>query len=121
MNAEAPIRYYETVDWGEGSPDDGDALTNDGNGHPVTALATDLNAIDLNSNPLRSGSRQLAPRSKGRKGPTTTNLYPIFSSESPSSSSTNGFISINVEFINGTTANNLLSSSSFNYTISPRR
>ena len=47
--------------------------------------------------------------------------YPAFSSESPDSTATNGFISINLEFINGTTINNLLSSSSFNYTISPRR
>jgi hypothetical protein len=34
---------------------------------------------------------------------------------------TNDSVSINVEIINGTTANSMLSSSSFNYTISPRR
>jgi prepilin-type N-terminal cleavage/methylation domain-containing protein len=118
LNAEMPLRYYETADWGEGT-------SAASNGH--TDVAAELNAINLNSNPLRAGSKLLNPRSKGRiiPSPTSPNVagdrYPMFSSESPSASSTNGFISINVEFINGTTINNLLSSSSFNYTISPRR
>jgi hypothetical protein len=47
--------------------------------------------------------------------------YPAFSTESPNSTPINGFVAINLEFVNGSTVNNLLSSSSFNYTISPRR
>jgi prepilin-type N-terminal cleavage/methylation domain-containing protein len=118
VNAEAAIRYYETTDWGEGT-------SGASNGH--TDLTTELNLINLNTNPLRAGTKLLNARSKGRKVPSpytpyvAGDLYPMFSSESPSASATNGFISINVEFINGSTINNLLSSSSFNYTISPRR
>jgi len=120
INAEAPIRYYETADWGEGS-----AATS--NGHALTALATHLNAINLNATPIYTGSRQLTARTKGRAIPapytgyTAGDRYPVFSTESPTANNTNGFVSINVEFINGTTSNNMLSSSSFNYTISPRR
>jgi len=86
-----------------------------------------LNAINLNSNPTPTGYKKINLRTKGRVVPspytgyTAGDLYPIFSTESPNSTATDGYISINVEFINGTTANNLLSSSSFNYTISPRR
>ena len=117
-NAESPIRYYETADWGEGT-------TGASNGH--TDLAAELNSINLNSTPLLAGTKQLSPRSIGRQVPSpytgyaAGDRYPAFSSESPDSTATNGFISINLEFINGTTINNLLSSSSFNYTISPRR
>lgn len=121
LDDELPIRYYETADWGEGDPDDSDSSTDDGNGHPVSGLATELNAINLNANPNLSGSSQLAARSKGRRRDDGTGYFPAFSSESPTASVTNGFISINVEFINGTDVNSLLSSSSFNYTISPRR
>lgn len=118
VNAEAPIRYFETTDWGEGT-----AATSNGHAN----LTTELNLINLNSSPTIAGSRLLSPRTKGRQVPApytpyaAGDLYPAFSSESPDASSTNGFISINVEFINGSTVNNLLSSSSFNYTISPRR
>ena len=129
VNQEAPLRYYETADWGEGPvPNDPDPLGLNPtltNGH--SDVATALNAINLNSNPLLAGSKLLNARCKGRKVPSpytpyaAGDLFPVFSSESPSASATNGFISINVEFINGTTINNLLSSSSFNYTISPRR
>lgn len=121
LDDELPIRYYETADWGEGDPDDSDSSTDDGNGHPVSGLATELNAINLNTNPNLTGSSQLAARSKGRRRDDGTGYFPAFSSESPTASVTNGFISINVEFINGTDVNSLLSSSSFNYTISPRR
>jgi prepilin-type N-terminal cleavage/methylation domain-containing protein len=120
VNAEAPVRYYETADWGEGT-------SAASNGHPFSGIATELNAINLNGNPNRAGSRQLNARSKGRKvaSPYTPyaagDLYPIFSTESPTANPADGFISINVEFINGTTINNMLSSSSFNYTISPRK
>ena len=117
-NAEAPIRYYETADWGEGT-------SSTSNGH--TDVATELNSINLNGNPNRAGSRQLSPRTIGRLVPSpytpyaAGDRYPAFSTESPDGSVTNGFIAVNVEFINGSTINNLLSSSSFNYTISPRR
>lgn len=121
LDDEKPVRYYETADWGEGSADDGDSTTDESNGHPITDLATELNAINLSSNPLLSGSRELASRSKGRARDDGTGYFPAFSSESPTASVTNGFISINIEFINGSTVNSLLSSSSFNYTISPRR
>jgi len=118
LNAEAQIRYYETADWGEGS-----AATS--NGH--SDVTAELNLINLKANPSLVGSKLLNARSKGRPVPSpytpykAGDLYPVFSSESPSASATNGFISINVEFINGSKLNNLLSSSSFNYTISPRR
>lgn len=126
-NQEAPIRYYESEDWGEGDPDDGDSSTDDTNGHPIASLATDLNAINLSTYPQLSGTTELADRTLGRQVPspytgyTAGDRYAAFSSESPDSTATNGFISINLEFINGSTVNNLLSSSSFNYTISPRR
>lgn len=117
-NGEAALRYYETADWGEGTS----AASND-----HTNLATELNAINLSGSPLLSGSRQISTRTVGRKVPApytgyaAGDRYPVFCTESPDSTPTNGFISINLEFINGSTTNNLLSSSSFNYTISPRR
>ncbi|MDI1250937.1 MAG: prepilin-type N-terminal cleavage/methylation domain-containing protein [Lacunisphaera sp.] len=129
VNAEAAVRYYETANtagaglgWGEGT-------SGAGNGHPFSGIVAELNAINLNANPNRSGSRLLNARSKGRKVPgpypngsyVINDLYPIFSTESPNANPANGFISINVEFINGSTVNNMLSSSSFNYTISPRK
>lgn len=113
VNAESPLRYYETADWGEGT-------STTSNGHTLSTLTAALNAINLNSTPSISGSRQISARTKGRIQSGST-LYPIFSSESPNANASNGYISINVEFINGSTVNNLLSSSSFNYTISPRR
>jgi hypothetical protein len=125
LDAESPIRYYSTADWGEGT-------STTSNGH--TNVTTELNKINLSTSPTLAGSTLLNARTEGRLvGPSITtgtypngtyvsgDRYPIFSSESPTASSTNGFISINVEFINGSTINNLLSSSSFNYTISPRR
>jgi len=117
-NGEAALRYYETADWGEGT-------SGASNGH--TNLATELNAINLSGSPLLSGSRQISTRTVGRKVPApytgyaAGDRYPVFCTESPDSTPTNGFISINLEFINGSTTNHLLSSSSFNYTISPRR
>lgn len=120
VNQEAPLWYYETADWGEDTP----SYTNT---HLFSNLATELNAINLNATPKPTGSRQINPRSKGRKVPSpytgysAGDLYPIFSTESPDVNPSNGFVSINVEFINGTTNSNMLSSSSFNYTISPRR
>jgi prepilin-type N-terminal cleavage/methylation domain-containing protein len=120
VNADSPIMYYETADWGE----DTATYTNT---HLFSALATELNAINLNVTPRPTGSRQINARCRGRKVPSpytgysAGDLYPIFSTESPDINPSNGFVSINVEFINGTTNSNMLSSSSFNYTISPRR
>ncbi|MSU52381.1 MAG: prepilin-type N-terminal cleavage/methylation domain-containing protein [Opitutaceae bacterium] len=117
-NGEVALRYYETADWGEGT-------SGASNGH--TNLTTELNLINLNSSPTLTGSRLISSRTIGRTVPSpytpyaSGDRYPAFSSESPDGSVTNGFVSINLEFINGSTAINLLSSSSFNYTISPRR
>lgn len=117
-NAEAPLRFYETADWGEGT-------ASSSNGH--SNLTTELNLINLSANPQIAGSRLLAARTIGRRVAVASSpfnagdRYPAFSSESPNSTPTNGFIAINMEIINGTTVNNLLSSSSFNYTVSPRR
>jgi type II secretory pathway pseudopilin PulG len=105
-NSDKPLRYYSR-DWGSTGT--------------TTALATLLNAINLKSNPNLSGSREIIDRAKGRRIGSTSNYYPIFCSEAPTITATNESFSINVEFINGTDVNNLLSSSSFNYTISPRR
>jgi prepilin-type N-terminal cleavage/methylation domain-containing protein len=119
-NGESAIRYYETADWGEGT-------LGASNGHPVTDLAAELSAINLAANPNRADTRQLATRTIGRSVPSpytpfaAGDHYPVFSSESPDSTATNGYIAINMEIVNGSTINNLLSSSSFNYTISPRR
>jgi hypothetical protein len=106
-NAEAPIRYYEGTDYGQASTQ-----------LNLTAL---LDAVNLNGNPNVAGSRQIAERAKGRPIGATSNLFPIFCSEAPTVTATNESFSINVEFINGNAANHLTSSSSFNYTISPRR
>jgi len=135
LNNEAKLYYFDSGDWGEGNPDDNNAGTYDGNGHPLSDadLVTALNAIDLKTD--HSGETQTGParlsrtgkkilnwRTKGRVN-SGSNLYPIFSSESPTATGNNGFVSINVEFINGANSgtNMMLSSSSFNYTISPRR
>jgi type II secretory pathway pseudopilin PulG len=117
-NGEAAIRYYESPDWGEGS-------ATSSNGH--SNLVSELNAINLNTYPSSSHTRRLVERSIGRNVPApytpfaAGDRYPVFSSESPNATATNGFVSINMEIVNGSTINNLLSSSSFNYTVSPRR
>jgi len=118
-NADAALRYYETADWGEGN-------STTSNGHPVSNLAATLNAINLSTSPLITGSKLVNSRTRGRLVPSPStpyvagDRYHIFSTLSPTASRTAGNISINVEFINGTTARNTISSSSFNYTISPR-
>jgi len=113
-NNDAPLRYYESDDYGAASTQ--------------TNLEALLNAVSLNATPSSSFTasgvvhcRQITPRSKGRRIGATNNFYPTFSSEAPTITASNESFSINVEFINGTTANNMLSSSSFNYTVSPRR
>jgi prepilin-type N-terminal cleavage/methylation domain-containing protein len=106
-NQEAPIRFYESADYGQASTQ--------------TNLPALLNAVNLNANPAVSGSREIAARAKGRRIGATAGHYPIFCSEAPTVTATNESFSINVEFINGNAANHLISSSSFNYTISPRR
>jgi type II secretory pathway pseudopilin PulG len=119
-NSQAAIRYYETADWGEGT-------SGASNGHPASDLAAELNAINLAANPNRTGSKQLAASTIGRVVPSpytpysAGDRYPVFATESPDGTATNGFVAINMEIVNGTTTNNLLSSSSFNYTVSPRR
>lgn len=111
VNNLAPIRYYEGQDYGT----TGSSST----------LATLLNGIDLNSNSTYAGTggknRQITDRARGRKVGSTSNYYPIFCSEGPTITATNENFSINVEFITGNSVINMLSSSSFNYTVSPRR
>ena len=110
IDAQAPIRYYESADYGPSSAQ--------------TSLTTLLNAVNFKSNPNLAGSRQVVKNTRGRlrtPAPASAPLcYPIFSTESATPTPTNDSVSINVEIINGT-ANNLLSSSSFHYTISPRK
>jgi prepilin-type N-terminal cleavage/methylation domain-containing protein len=119
-NSEAAMRYYESDSWGEGT-------SSTSNGHPISGLAAELNAINLAGNPNRANTKQLVAKTIGRTVPSpytpfaAGDRYPVISTESPDSTSTNGFISINMEVVNGTTINNMLSSSSFNYTVSPRR
>ncbi|MES2695631.1 MAG: hypothetical protein V4773_19295 [Verrucomicrobiota bacterium] len=124
----APIRYYESTDYGSS-----------GTTQTLTQL---LNAVNLNANPSVSGSRQIVKSARGRpvtltgshwcplstppytdsnKCTHTTDFYPIFSSESSTATPVNDGVAINTEIITGTTAAYQLSSSSFNYTISPRR
>jgi len=110
-NNDGEIRFWESQDYG---------LTS-----TQTDLTALLNTVNLNTTPAYSGSRVLTKIARGRKKPgwSASNLiyYPIFCTESATTTATNQNVSINVEFINGTSVNNLLSSSSFNYTISPRK
>lgn len=117
MNVEAPIRLYDTGEsgtWGESAS----------NTHPYSNIKAALDTINLSTNSKLAGSTEVYARTRGRKKSSSTDLYPIFSSSSPSqTSSSDATVTINVEFMNGSKASgtNLLSSSSFNYTISPRR
>jgi len=107
----APIRYYESQDYGTSGT--------------ATTLAALLNqvAIANNASYARSGdtNRQITATAKGKRLGSTSTYYPIFCSEAPTVSATNESFSINVEFINGNSTINMLSTSSFNYTVSPRR
>ena len=104
----APLRYYESTDYGT-----------TGTNTSLTAL---VNAVNLKQSPLISGSRQIVARARGRPvNGSETDCYPIFSTESATASPTNDSVSINVEVIDGNAATHMLSSSSFNYTISPRK
>lgn len=106
-NVVAPVRYYESTDWGATGTS--------------TALGTLLNLINLSSNPAPTSSRVIVDNARGRQKTNSSTIYPIFSTESATTTPTNDSVSINVEVINGSSVNNLLSSSSFNYTISPRK
>lgn len=110
-NLEGKIRYWESPDYGSAGS--------------ASSLTTLLNTVNLRANSafVGSGKNQiLALRARGRPvAGSATDHYPIFSSEFPTITKTNENVSINVEIVNGSTINNLLSSSSFNYTISPRR
>lgn len=111
----APVRFYQSVEYN----DDGNAATLDGTD---TSLAELLNTINLKSYPKINRSRQMVAKARGRlKSGTSSTYYPIFSTESANNTPTNESVSINVEVINGSSVNNVLSSSSFNYTISPRK
>lgn len=107
-DSEGAIRYYEGKDYGtSGTTDTLDELLAD---------------VDLKDHPEISGSTQIAARCLGRpKSDGSGDRFPIFCSKAPTVSSENESVSINAEVINGSDVNNLLSSSSFNFTISPRR
>jgi hypothetical protein len=130
VNYQAPIRYYESQDYGTGGTTTTiGALLNQVNLASATNTNYTKNTTTQTIGSTTSWSRastsdrnrQITATAKGRKIGATSNYYPIFCSEGPVVTATNENFSINVEFINGTTANNMLSSSSFNYTVSPRR
>lgn len=107
-NQEGAIRYYKGPDYGATGTTD--------------TLDEVLSAIDLKSTPVYPGSKELAARALGRpKKDNLSQRYPIFCSKAALIATENENFSINAEVVNGTTENNLLSSSSFNYTVSPRR
>lgn len=114
-DTQAPIRYY----------DSGDVTSS-----AVTAVATLLNGVNLSTTPNITGSTQIVANCRGRlrtnysgtpSASSSPYYHPIFATESSTSTAVDTAVSINVEIINGTTTNNMLSSSSFNYTISPRK
>ncbi len=108
-DAIAAVRYYETADFGDTGT--------------TTSLKALLDAINLKANPAMTGSSVVVDQARGRlKDTADTHLYyPIFSTESATTTPTNDSVSLNIEVINGTSVNNMMSSSSFNYTISPRK
>ncbi|MDD2764103.1 MAG: prepilin-type N-terminal cleavage/methylation domain-containing protein [Opitutaceae bacterium] len=102
------IRYYESADYGSSGSS--------------SSLTTLLNGVDLKTTPGISGSFVLAKVAYGRARPSPqSGSFPIFSSEAATVSPSNESVSINVEIVNGSNVNNVISSSSFNYTVSPRR
>ncbi len=102
------LRFYKSIDYGASGT--------------VTTLAALLNAVNLNANPAISGSRLIAATTRGRPRPNSpTTFYPIFSGDAASATTNNEPIAINVEVITGSTVTNQRSSSSFNYTVSPRK
>lgn len=104
--AQGPLRYYESRDYGAA-----------GTGTPLNDL---LDAVNLKTTPIFPTSRVLAANSRGRPK-VGGGYYPVFCTEATVPTATNESVSLNIEVINGKSAVNLLSSSSFNYTISPRR
>lgn len=102
------LRFYESADYGAS-----------GTASSLTAL---LNTVNLNAAPALAGSRVVAATTRGRlKAGSSTECCPIFSAETSSATANNEYVSVNVEVISGNATTQLLSSSSFNYTISPRK
>ncbi len=107
-NSMGGLRYYKSADYGTSGT--------------ATPLNTLLNGINLNASPAFTGTQVIADTTRGRRrAGSQTECYPIFSSDTATPARSNEAVSINVEVVNGNTTLNLLSSSSFNYTISPRR
>lgn len=126
VNYQAPIRYYESQDYGaSGTASSLGTLLNAVNlsGNTTYNRNASTQTISSNSSYARTGdtNRQITATAKGRRIGSTSNYYPIFCSEGPVVTATNENFSINVEFIQGNSTINMLSSSSFNYTVSPRR
>jgi hypothetical protein len=101
------LRYYESDDYGS-----------DGTSTSLTSL---LNAVKLKTTPAYPGTRVLASITRGKPKADGTGYFPVFSTQATVPAATNESVSLNIEVINGKSATNMLSSSSFNYTISPRR
>ena len=105
-STQAPILFFERNFGASGTSDSPETI---------------LNSISLPTTPT-GGVRQLVTRAIGRRDPSTSTFLPIFSAETPSGTTPSfSSVALNLEVINGTTANNMLSSSSFNYVISPRK
>lgn len=106
---QSALRYYE-------SPLYGTETT--GSSSSLTQL---LNGVNLKSAPNYPGSRLLAAITRGKPRTGGSGYLPVFSTEATVPTATNESVSLNIEVMNGTAATRMLSSSSFNYTISPRR
>lgn len=116
VDSQGAIRYYSGPDYDP---------NNDGTGGSSTALGTLLNAITLSSDVTYAATgatnRELTKKAMGRKADASTTYFPMFCSDSPYLTPANQSFSINVEFVQGDSVINMVSSSSFNYTVSPRR
>ena len=102
----APILYFERDFGASGSANSREDI---------------LNTISLPTTPT-GGVRRLVAQGIGRRDLAGSTYLPIFSAETPSGTTPSfASVALNLEVINGTNTNNMLSSSSFNYVISPRK
>jgi prepilin-type N-terminal cleavage/methylation domain-containing protein len=106
----SPIRFYDSGD-----------VTATGPHITKADLEALLDSVNLSGTPSITGSRLMAEQAKGRLIPASTNSHPIFSSESPTVTPTNESFVINTEIVQGSGTSRMISSSSFNYIITPRR
>lgn len=120
VSNQAPLRMYEMLF--AGGPATGTTAT----------VNTVLNSISINrgvgqysdtvaGTAVATTVVQLADKSIGRIDTVTGTRLPIFAAEVPYPQPVQENVSINVEVINGINQNDKISSSSFNYIISPRK